>query len=964
MNTEPDPTSSLAKLRSGKFVTPYELTQGKTQLNKTNIAAKSVKPTNDPLQPRVNLFASKDVDKVLLTASPVVSPPQSTVSAPSTPRQGTPNDELTSGNPRSLTPLITLPLAATSLTSPVTPASNRATFATLSADILARSAETIVRARQLTNRTSVSPLSTSPLTTQSVHNPNLKTTTPTTTITTTVASLSVYPQLGAFYATTALVVGSNLLSSGTFTTPSLTSLRTSTISTSGPSQLITTTNHSATVAFALPPTNANSASAEPTQTDSLSKQLFTTSEQTVTRQYDLPIQPLTDDPISQIAIQPSTVTNQYVTVTDCQLSFAPDTAANLPIGPLLDQPSRANTPAQLDIPSTLTATRTSSPSQTYQPNSTLEIALHEHRHILLASPTLPATSNQTNTKTIFSTSNTGRTILTATKPLTTHANPRTISTPTASIVLTANKPLVTTSADSPHTALTTTSRGGYTYSAGLFYPSSSSAVVDRSDFYHSNDSPPITYRGSRVHHSGLTSSYHNYEEDFYSDLDLTPNVDQDNMSEARAIENFKGLPTEDAEEWLRNFRGWIIVRKYEPHQAAAAAGLFLRDGAKHWYNSLPESTRMDSIGEFLTAFEKRYVKVAHNEWKANTEFYDVTQKSTQTVHDYFTELEFKAQKTKIDQSVFLQLALKGLHPSIRQQVLQHEPTDWEALKKWAIIAENAAPTTSVDSPEIAKLLLAVHQMQGSIQKLEKVNPPVDVRAIMPAQSYAEPSAAFQAPYYEPTVEAFSATAQQPAFEQTPNWHQQQMRWPTQSWTTPQQNNGWTQTSWRQPNNNNNNYNNTGYNNRGGYNNNTNSYSQRQGYTSSPYNNNRGRGTYNNNNSNGSRFGNLPLQRFNNYDNRQQPQPNYTPRNSFNSNNRGNNGGFNNRPNFTSNQGNNRQTAPQPAGRQVCTGCGNDWHADRNTCPAKDVICHFCSKQGHYKRVCRQAQRAAAQPTSA
>ena len=40
----------------------------------------------------------------------------------------------------------------------------------------------------------------------------------------------------------------------------------------------------------------------------------------------------------------------------------------------------------------------------------------------------------------------------------------------------------------------------------------------------------------------------------------------------------------------------------------------------------------------------------------------------------------------------------------------------------------------------------------------------------------------------------------------------------------------------------------------------------------------------------------------------------------------------------------------------CTRCRKSPTHDYKDCPAKDVICHKCSRRGHFKRYCRLAPR--------
>lgn len=41
-------------------------------------------------------------------------------------------------------------------------------------------------------------------------------------------------------------------------------------------------------------------------------------------------------------------------------------------------------------------------------------------------------------------------------------------------------------------------------------------------------------------------------------------------------------------------------------------------------------------------------------------------------------------------------------------------------------------------------------------------------------------------------------------------------------------------------------------------------------------------------------------------------------------------------------------------KSTCHKCGNRAHSDKGQCPARNVMCHTCSKKGHFQKVCRKA----------
>ena len=49
-------------------------------------------------------------------------------------------------------------------------------------------------------------------------------------------------------------------------------------------------------------------------------------------------------------------------------------------------------------------------------------------------------------------------------------------------------------------------------------------------------------------------------------------------------------------------------------------------------------------------------------------------------------------------------------------------------------------------------------------------------------------------------------------------------------------------------------------------------------------------------------------------------------------------------------------ASKQSGGSSCFGCGGSHAKGKENCPAKDVKCHYCQRNGHYQRVCLQKQR--------
>ena len=56
------------------------------------------------------------------------------------------------------------------------------------------------------------------------------------------------------------------------------------------------------------------------------------------------------------------------------------------------------------------------------------------------------------------------------------------------------------------------------------------------------------------------------------------------------------------------------------------------------------------------------------------------------------------------------------------------------------------------------------------------------------------------------------------------------------------------------------------------------------------------------------------------------------------------------------------TKPNTARRSgTCKWCGSQQEHDRNSCPARQAVCHLCSKLGHFRSVCRGASEPEIKP---
>ena len=75
-------------------------------------------------------------------------------------------------------------------------------------------------------------------------------------------------------------------------------------------------------------------------------------------------------------------------------------------------------------------------------------------------------------------------------------------------------------------------------------------------------------------------------------------------------------------------------------------------------------------------------------WKDSVDVWSLSQLPSQSVEDFIGTVQTKALKAQMGEDQIRYSLIRGLLPSIRTSVLQHEPTTVADIKKWAIIGES------------------------------------------------------------------------------------------------------------------------------------------------------------------------------------------------------------------------------------------------------------------------------------
>ena len=257
-------------------------------------------------------------------------------------------------------------------------------------------------------------------------------------------------------------------------------------------------------------------------------------------------------------------------------------------------------------------------------------------------------------------------------------------------------------------------------------------------------------------------------------------------------------------------------------------------------------------------------------------------------------MEKKTAKINASQEQKRYAIINGLLPNIRKQVLMHDITTIDDIRRWASIAES----TAADDDNPIEVATALKDLQLQIRNLFTVQPS-DLEPD-PIQRPRSPSIGRRVRFQDEVqpdypLNTFNQSNQwtQPQCSTQSNWSTQSQ--PMQQTYQPQQQQQYQQS--RQPYFNENNY------------------QQPQQDQQQPQ-------RFNNNNRNY-----MPQQSNgrNNTENYSVQYPNYRPQQQFNPN------------------------------RSSCGWCGGPRH-NRAVCRASQVICNQCGRVGHFSKVCRSGRR--------
>ena len=194
---------------------------------------------------------------------------------------------------------------------------------------------------------------------------------------------------------------------------------------------------------------------------------------------------------------------------------------------------------------------------------------------------------------------------------------------------------------------------------------------------------------------------------------------------------FCGRKSEDAEAWLKAVKHWVVYKRLNDVSAMAAVALLLKEGALQWFGNLKEDVR-GSIVDFTREFHKRYITPNEiNKWKEIVEVFKSQQVNGQSVDEFVDQVQNKGIKAEANEEQILATIIGGLHPHIRQQVLQHEPKTTQDIRKWGSIAESNEENQTGPSSQLNAAIKEMKEQSVTLKKLQEQLQTINVWGISP-----------------------------------------------------------------------------------------------------------------------------------------------------------------------------------------------------------------------------------------
>ena len=189
---------------------------------------------------------------------------------------------------------------------------------------------------------------------------------------------------------------------------------------------------------------------------------------------------------------------------------------------------------------------------------------------------------------------------------------------------------------------------------------------------------------------------------------------------------FSGEGPTDADDWAKDFRNYVRIRRVTPEFALMLLENRLTGTARQWLENQPDNLQFDDI---ISRFTRRF---AMNEGARNqllATFWTRKQAKDEPVREYLEYMQSLARKLRYGlgtDSMMIQGIIQGLLPEVQRDVILQHPSTMEALTEAAAIGErNAKLMTKCDTqaPKDAYYEAKINRLEATIETMQQLMVP-------------------------------------------------------------------------------------------------------------------------------------------------------------------------------------------------------------------------------------------------
>ena len=135
---------------------------------------------------------------------------------------------------------------------------------------------------------------------------------------------------------------------------------------------------------------------------------------------------------------------------------------------------------------------------------------------------------------------------------------------------------------------------------------------------------------------------------------------------------FSGRSAEDSEEFLRDFKAYVVYKQLRPSQAYSLLGIILKDKARDFFISFDKQMSGVVTEKDVEKFLKEMVahfKTQQTMWSQGTQLLDVKQQPSETFEEFVIRVQRLGRKVGVDEEKIRMFIIHGARADIRHSLL-------------------------------------------------------------------------------------------------------------------------------------------------------------------------------------------------------------------------------------------------------------------------------------------------------